>query len=164
MAGSDLEIFFSRMETGRVTKSFPEITTMSIAGSKRSLMRRNTSRIFRLARFLATAFPIFFEAIIPSLCLSNPLGRVNRVHVLSILFLWPWLSTLSNWGRLVSRSFLLKVYPSMHQTASRLRPFRLRLAKILLPPTVDVLLRNPWVLFLLRFLGWKVRFILIPSI
>ena len=39
------------------------------------------------------------------------------------------------------------------QTVKRLRPLRLRLVRILRPPTVELRLRNPCVRFLFRFLG-----------
>lgn len=41
---------------------------------------------------------------------------------------------------------------------SFVRPFALRLARILRPARVRILKRNPWVLFRLRLWGWNVRF------
>jgi len=49
----------------------------------------------------------------------------------------------------------------MHQTVSRLRPLRLRLANTLRPPTVEFRLRKPCVRFLRIFLGWYVRFMVL---
>lgn len=46
----------------------------------RCLMWRKVSRILRFTRFRATAFPTFFEAMIPNLFLPNPLGMEKMMH------------------------------------------------------------------------------------
>ena len=74
----------------------------------RCLIWRKISRILRFARFRATAFPIFFEAMMPNLFLSNPLGMEMMVHNLSTRFFPPSAMTFSNWGRLANRSVFLK--------------------------------------------------------
>lgn len=148
-----LDIFSSRTRTGRGTKSFPEMITTSIAGEILPLIRRNTSRIFRLARLRATAFPIFLEAMTPSLFLSNPLGKIKRVQKVPTRCLRPLDMTLSNWRRLANLSLLSKEYAPIGYTANLFRPFLLRLANTFLPPTVEFLLRNPCVRFLRRFFG-----------
>lgn len=99
-----LDIFSSSTQAGREARSFPEITTISIAGKMPFLIRRNTSRIFRLARFRITALPIFLEAMMPSLFLSNPFGRKNKVQYVPTRFLWPWAITFWNWGRFANLS------------------------------------------------------------
>lgn len=101
-----LDSFSSSVQTERGTRSFPEITTMSIPGLMRSLIRRNASRIFRLARLRITALPIFLEAIMPSRFLPRSLGSVNKVQMVLIRFLRPSAMTFSNWGRLANLSHL----------------------------------------------------------
>jgi hypothetical protein len=49
-----------------------------------------------LARFLATALPIFFDAMIPSLFLPNSLGRKKTVQIRSILLFCPRFITCWN--------------------------------------------------------------------
>lgn len=101
-----LDSFSSSVQTERRTRSLPEITTMSIPGLMRSLIRRNASRIFRLARLRMTALPIFLEAMMPSRFLFNPLESMNRVQMELTRFLWPLAITFSNWGRLANLSLL----------------------------------------------------------
>ena len=88
--------------------SFPDITTMSRAGSMRCLIWRKISRILRFTRFRAPAFPIFFEAMMPSLFLSNSFGREKMMHNFSTNFFSPSAITFSKSGRLASRSDFLK--------------------------------------------------------
>jgi hypothetical protein len=80
----------------------------------RCLMCRKTSRTLRFARFRATAFPIFFEAIIPNLFLPNPLGMEKIMHNLSTRFFFPSSITFLNSGRLTRRSVFLKEKSSIH--------------------------------------------------
>mgnify|MGYP006911140979 FL=1 len=47
------------------------------------------------------------------------------------------------------------------QAESTLRPLALRLFMTKRPPFVAILARKPWVLFILRTLGWNVRFMII---
>lgn len=101
-----MDSFSSSVQTERGTRSFPEITTMSIPGSMRSLIRRNASRIFRLARLRMTALPIFLEAMMPSRFLFNPLGNMNRVQMVLTRLRLPSAMTFSNWGRLANLSHL----------------------------------------------------------
>ena len=101
-----LDSFSSSVQTERGTRSFPEITTMSIPGSMRSLIRRNASRIFRLARLRMTALPIFLEAMMPSRFLPKPLVRMNRVQMELTRVRLPLAITFSNWGRLANLSLL----------------------------------------------------------
>jgi hypothetical protein len=109
------ESFFSITRWGSVTMSFPDIITISSAGSMRCLIWRKTSRILRFTLFRATAFPIFFEAIIPSLfLLPNPLGMEKIIHNLSTRFFLPSSMTFLNSGRLARRSFFLKEKSSIH--------------------------------------------------
>ncbi len=96
--------------------SFPEIITMSRAGSMRCLIWRKVSRIFRFALFRATAFPTFFEAMIPNLFLPNSLGREKMMHNLPTRFFFPLSITFSNSGLLASRSIFLKEKFSIHST------------------------------------------------
>ena len=101
-----LDSFSSSVQTERGTRSFPEITTMSIPGSMRSLIRRNASRIFRLARLRMTALPIFLEAMMPSRFLPRPLVSMNRVQMELTRVRLPLAITFSNWGRLANLSLL----------------------------------------------------------
>lgn len=88
--------------------SFPDITTISRVGSMRCLIWRKTSRILRFTRLRATAFPIFLEAMTPSLFRPNSLGSEKMVHNLSTRLFFPSAMTFSNSGRLTSRSIFLK--------------------------------------------------------
>ena len=74
----------------------------------RCLIWRKISRILRFARFRATAFPIFFEAMMPNLFLSNSFGREKMMHNFSTNFFSPSAITFSKSGRLASRSVFLK--------------------------------------------------------
>ncbi len=153
-------ILVSRSGKGRESRFFPEITTKSIPGAPTFFKRRNASRIIRLARFRITALPTFFDAMMPSRFLSKPLLRKKRVNVVSALFLCPRFITPSNWERFNNLSFLWNDWFSINHRASRFRPLRLRLARTLRPPTVAFRARNPWVRFLLKFLGWYVLFMI----
>jgi len=48
-----------------------------------------------------------------------------------------------------------------YQAVSILRPLALRRLITKRPPLVAILARKPWVLFILRTLGWNVRFMMI---
>jgi len=50
---------------------------------------------------------------------------------------------------------------ALYQAESILRPLALRLFITRRPPLVAILARKPWVLFILRTLGWNVRFMII---
>ena len=104
LTGKDFKISLSRTELGRDTRSLPDMTTTSIAGSMCFLTWRKISRIFLLAWLRATAFPIFFETMTPSRFLSRPFGRKKTVQKFFILCFWPRFVTCSNWGRLARRS------------------------------------------------------------
>jgi len=80
---------------------------MSVAGTIWCFICRNISRMVLLTRFRATAFPTFFDAMIPSLFLSKPLGSEKTVHSLPTRFFFPSARTFSNSGLLVSLSSLL---------------------------------------------------------
>ena len=49
-----------------------------------------------------------------------------------------------------------------NQTVRRLRPFARRAFKTFLPALVAIRARKPWVRFLFKLLGWKVRFMSVP--
>ena len=88
--------------------SLPDIITISRVGSIWCLIWRKVSRITRFTRFRATAFPTFFEAMIPNLLLPSSFGREKMMHNLPTRFFSPLLMTFSKSGRLASRSFFLK--------------------------------------------------------
>ncbi len=88
--------------------SLPDIITISRAGSIRCLIWRKISLITRFTRFRATAFPTFFDAMIPNLFLPNSFGREKMIHNFPMRFFSPLSMTLSKSGRLASRSFFLK--------------------------------------------------------
>jgi len=50
---------------------------------------------------------------------------------------------------------------ALYQAESILRPLALRLFRTRRPPLVAILARKPWVLFILRTLGWNVRFMMV---
>jgi len=104
LTGKDWKMLFSRTELGRETRSLPDITTISIAGSIRCFIWRNASRIFLLAWFRITAFPVFLEAMIPSRLLLRLFVRKNTVQKVAMLCLRPRFITRSNWGLFVRRS------------------------------------------------------------
>ncbi len=80
----------------------------------RCLIWRKISRILRFTLFRATAFPIFFEAMIPNLFLPSSLGMEKIMHILSTRFFLPSSMTFLNSGRLVRRSVFLKEKSSIH--------------------------------------------------
>ena len=126
-----------------VTISFPAITTISVAGTICFFVCRNISRMVLLTWFLATALPTFLDAIIPNLFLSKPFGREKTVNNFPVRCFLPSARTLSNSYLLVSRSSLQNENSTIFQADRLFLPFRLRLAKIRLPPTVALLCRNP---------------------
>ena len=52
---------------------------------------------------------------------------------------------------------------SRDQAESRVRPLARRRLMTRRPAAVDIRLRNPWVIFRFRVLGWNVRFIVGPA-
>ena len=131
---------------------------MSVAGIIWCFTFRNISRIALLTRFRATALPIFFDAIIPSLFLFKLFRSEEIVHSFPTRFLFPSARTFSNSSLVVSLSYLLNDKSAIFQADRTFLPFRLRLSKIRLPPTVALRFRNPCTRFLLILLGWNVLF------
>lgn len=140
------------------------INTRSNPG--RPLCLRKLSRSRRFARFRATAPPTFRDAARPSRLKALPFRA----------------ATSTNSGpsrRIPSRNAFRKSAPRTSrsegrsrarggaatpgQAPIRLRPFWRRLLRTRRPPLVRIRTRKPWVLFLFRLLGWKVRFMAVVS-
>ena len=122
-----------------------------------ALFRRTADPTFRLA-----VYPTFELNISHSLCFWRQ--RTRRLDALTRNPLWDTLTKSDRFFMTRTSESIgnFKMKRRLHKknyAQSLLRPFARLAERTFLPPTVDILAKNPCLLFRTRLLGWYVRFI-----
>ena len=143
-----------------VVRPFLAMILISFGPEIFSLLCLKYSLIILFILLRSTAFPTFFDTVMPIRLFSVPWSTIPIKQ--SVCTLLPCFESVKNWGLFKSLIFFGKqklLNKSLYYTLRLFLPFALLALITRLPPGVAILFRKPCFLVLFRLLGWNVRFI-----